>query len=1219
MSHQILKDIIEDFQVEKVVRFLRTKNNKFRFPNEPFYFEENAFQEGRKIAEANLEDGNLIVCSFLVNQNLSERSGKKAQYELGKKILKGTQSDAGIFIFYDNNGNFRFSLIYTNYLGRRRDWSNYRRFTYFVSKQLTNKTFLQRIGKGDFSTLEKIKEAFSVEKVTKEFYREIANWYFWAVKECKFPPAAEQEENGRNISIIRLITRMIFIWFMKIRQLIPDDLFKEDKIKDILNDLSANKSTYYKAILQNLFFATLNTRQQDRRFRSEVRGYKGYNPDFGNHNVYRYHKLFKNQEKMQEYFGNIPFLNGGLFECLDYKSRRREERYYIDGFTDVQKYQPYVPNFLFFQEEKEIDLNEEYGTKGKSYKVRGLINILSSYNFTIDENEPDDLEVALDPELLGRVFENLLASYNPETATTARKATGSYYTPREIVDYMVTQSLKYYFKTHLSDIPDVEEKLSQLFSKENYDNRFDSITTKKLISLIESLRVVDPAVGSGAFPMGILNKLVFILSKLDPQNTLWKEAQIEAIKRDVKDPILKEKLIQQAEEHFKNKDINYLRKLYLIEKCIYGVDIQQIAVEIAKLRFFISLLVDEKIDKTKPNWGIEPLPNLDFKLMQGNSLISSFAGIDFGEKKQSEDKEQLFLGFTSKYDNLIKEFEEIKHQYQNEPDKDKKDKLREKIEELILQIFEEKLKEHLPEFRKIEESASKIPNPKHRQGYITAEEQKLAKKYGFDFEQAQNDLIAYTEGKKSKNFFLWDVYFAEVFTGDNPGFDIVIANPPYIKEYINRKAFDEVRNSPYYQGKMDIWYLFACNGIDLLKSAGIFTFIAQNNWVTSYGAKKLRKKVIKDTCILELLDFGDYKIFKSSGIQTMIMIFKKDSEIDNYTFEYRRIISDDVDFKDILALINKKPSSKAEYLRPIIQRNRYLNKPFTFSKSIIENILNKMLEKSNFKLYENEIAQGIVCPQDRVIKSTQKVLGSKVNIGDGVFVLSDEEKARIPFTKKELELIKPYYTTKELGRYYANKNNSEWIIYTDSKFKNPENIKPYPNIKKHLDKFQKVITSDNKPYGLHRARDERFFKGEKIIALRKCIRPTFTYADFDSYVSAAFYVIKTNRINLKYLVGLLNSKLIDFWLRHRGKMQGNNYQIDKEPLLSLPLVRPDETVQKKISEVVSHILSLIQSKDYPESPQKQAKVKEYEREIDQLVYKLYGLTEEEIKIVEDGI
>ena len=682
------------------------------------------FTQGRKLAEGQLDDGTFIVCSFLVEKELTEHSGKKAQYTLGKKILKEQQADAGIIIFYDPKGKFRFSLIYTNYLGKRRDWSNFKRFTYFVSKAQTNKTFLQRIGEGDFSTLEKIKDAFSVEKVTKEFYIEITNWYLWAIQEVKFPEDAEKEENGRNISVIRLITRMIFIWFMKMRNLIPDELFNINNIKEILKDLSSNESTYYKAILQNLFFATLNTRQEERKFRTEIRGYKGYNPDFGIHCVYRHHSLFKNPEKMQEYFENIPFLNGGLFDCLDYKSKKKEESFYIDGFTDTKQHQPYVPNFLFFTEERNIDLNQEYGTKGKKYRVRGLINILSSFNFTIDENEPDDFEVALDPELLGRVFENLFASYNPETAITACKATGSYNTPREIVDYMVTQSLINYFKTHLSDIPDIDAKLSELFSKESHNTPFNKTTTQKLISLIESLRIVDRAVGSGAFPMGILNKLVFILSKLDPQNILWKETQIEAVYKNIKDPVLQNKFILQIEKQFQEKNPDNGRKLYLIEKCIYGVDIQHIAVEIAKLRFFISFLVDERIDLNKPNCGIEPL---------------------------------------------------------HEPDKDKRDKLREKIETLLLEIFETKLNEHLPELRRIKENASQISNPKHRENYITSEKQRLAKEYGFDLEQVQKELIAYTEGRKPKNFFLWDVYFAEVFTGENPGFDIVIANPPYIQ------------------------------------------------------------------------------------------------------------------------------------------------------------------------------------------------------------------------------------------------------------------------------------------------------------------------------------------------------------------------------------------------------------------------------------------------------
>ncbi|MDD5689161.1 MAG: Eco57I restriction-modification methylase domain-containing protein [Caldisericia bacterium] len=1215
MKEKILKDVIEDFQIDKFARFFRAKNNKFRFPNEPLYCKDDNFKKATKIAESNLEDGNLIVCSFLVQQPLPERSGKKAQYELGKKILKESQTDAGIFIFYDVKGSFRFSLIYTNYLGTHRDWSNFKRFTYLVSPELTNKTFLEQIGEGDFSTLETIKKAFSVEPVTKQFYQEIANWYFWAVQESKFPEDAEKEENGRNISIIRLITRIIFIWFMREQNLISHKLFDYREVSNLLNDLSANSSTFYKAILQNLFFATLNTKTKGRKFRFQ-KTFQGKNQDYMDHTVYRYEKYFKNKEEAIILFKDIPFLNGGLFNCLDKRITENgiNKEIRIDGFTD-KEVGLNVPNFLFFSDEKNVDLNKEYGTKNKKYKVQGLVNILSSYNFTIDENVPDDQEVALDPELLGKVFENLLASYNPETATTARKVTGSYYTPREIVDYMVSESLKEYFKTHLRDIEVLDTKLNNLFSTEQKENPFTEQETRKIVGLIDVLRIVDPAVGSGAFPMGILNKLVFILSKLDSGNKLWKEAQLNALDKSITDPVLKNKLKEQTIKQFAEKNSDYGRKLYLIQKCIYGVDIQQIAVEIAKLRFFISLLVDEKIVKNKENWGIEPLPNLDFKIMQGNSLISEFMGINLDDDEKKNANEL----FKYEISELIENFHNKKNEFQNESNEHKKDILIREINELIIKIFEEKLKIQKANFfrkiKEIEEKYSKHPNKKQREEIIEKEKHFLYEKEGFNLESAERQLKEFTEGQKTKPFFAWKLYFAEVFQ-EKGGFDIVIGNPPYIKEYTFRNAFNELRKSPYYQGKMDIWYLFACKGIDLLKkNSGVLTYIAQNNWVTSYGASKMRNKIIKDTHIIQMIDFGSYKIFESSGIQTMIMMFKADLTSDNYTFDYRRLEGDGLNFNDVLDLLKRNPNSKTIYLKPTIQRNKFLNKPLIFSSTKVDKIFNKLFEQSNFKLTENEIAQGIVAPQDYVIKSHLKKIPNLIN-GEGIFFLTDKEKNRIPFTEEELELIKPSYTTKELRRYYANRKNTEWVIYTDSRFKNPESIKPYPNIKRHLDKFQKVITSDNKPYGLHRARDERFFKGEKIVAVRKCKKPAFTYADFDCYLSATFYLIKTERINLKYLTALLNSKLIAFWLKYKGKMQGDNYQIDKEPLLALPLKIIPTPKQQPFIALVDKILAITKDEDYLDNSDKQSRVKEYERQIDLLVYELYGLTEEEIKIIE---
>ena len=239
MSKELLQDIIKDFNPGEFVRFFRDKNRTFAPKKEELnQYDDNNLRNGVKLGEIGFSGSEqMVICAFETTQALSERSGKKAQYKEGKKILKERQYDAGIFIFYDQKGNFRFSLIYANYLGSRRDWSTFRRFTYFVSKELTNKTFLRRIGDGDFSSLDKIKEAFSVEKVTKEFYTDIAYWYFWAVQHVKFPADAEKEENGRNIAVIRMITRLIFIWFMKERGLVSQALFNQENISTLLKDL----------------------------------------------------------------------------------------------------------------------------------------------------------------------------------------------------------------------------------------------------------------------------------------------------------------------------------------------------------------------------------------------------------------------------------------------------------------------------------------------------------------------------------------------------------------------------------------------------------------------------------------------------------------------------------------------------------------------------------------------------------------------------------------------------------------------------------------------------------------------------------------------------------------------------------------------------------------------------------------------------------------------
>lgn len=417
--------------------------------------------------------------------------------------------------------------------------------------------------------------------------------------------------------------------------------------------------------------------------------------------------------------------------------------------------------------------------------------------------------------------------------------------------------------------------------------------------------------------------------------------------------------------------------------------------------------------------------------------------------------------------------------------------------------------------------------------------------------------------------FDWQKEFPKVF--ENGGFDVIIGNPPYVKEYTNKSAFDGFRNSPYYKGKMDLWYAFVCCGIDLLRDNGILGFIAQNNWTTSEGASIMRNKVLKDTKILQMVDFNTYMVFETASIQTMIMVFQKNTSDDNYLVDYRKLVGNNYETKDIIEFLEKRDNSKIQYLTPQISRQALFNKSITFSKN--KNLLNKIAENKLY-LLPNEATNGIHTHHDCVTKNINQQF-SDLKIGSGIFVLSQNERDVLALSEKESELIKPFFASDEISRFYTNPKNKSWIIYTNSNFKNQNSMNDYPKLKSHLDFFGKAITSDNKPYGLHRARDEYFFKGEKIVSLRKCVgKPCFSYNNFDCYVPAMYYVIKTERWNMKFLTCLLNSKLVEFWLRNKGKMQGNNFQIDKAPLLEIPIPNADPETQKQLADFADEMIRL---------------------------------------------
>jgi len=482
---------------------------------------------------------------------------------------------------------------------------------------------------------------------------------------------------------------------------------------------------------------------------------------------------------------------------------------------------------------------------------------------------------------------------------------------------------------------------------------------------------------------------------------------------------------------------------------------------------------------------------------------------------------------------------------------------------------------------------------------------------------SQKTLNSETDEWQKINPFDWDKEFPFKF-------DVIIGNPPYVKEYTNREAFEVVKHTDmikYYQGKMDLWYFFTCKALDLLKEEGLHSYIAQNNWVTSAGASILRNKILSDSKIISFFDFNDFKVFKEAGIQTMVFILEKKKTNRAYNLEYYKVIDKNISKEELANyLITKKDGSKIEKFKAKINPVELKDKTISFVNNQIADIFEHMKNADVFYLTEKEITNGLQVQQESVNKNHLKVLGNNFKIGEGIFILSDEELKNLKLSEKEKnDLIKPLYTPKEIGKYRISNKNQFWVIYTSSKFKNSSEIKPYQNIKNHLDRFRKVITTDFKPYGIHRTRVEDFFKGEKIISIRKTKYPSFSFVDFDSYVNQVYYVIKTNKINMKFLTGLLNSKLLYFWLYHKGKRQGEQLQIDKAPLLEIPLInREDEQVIRNVELLIdiNKKLEFVNLEREKEIIIKQ--INALETQIDEIIYKLYGLSKEEIEVIENN-
>ncbi|GHQ74126.1 type II restriction endonuclease Eco57I subunit R [Helicobacter pylori] len=926
----------------------------------------------------------------------------------------------------------------------------------------------------------------------------------------------------------------------------------------------------------------------------------------------------KNNERSKEIkedkiLGKIPYLNSSLFDKTPLESDGHEIKLLNNEPLEI------YPKSV-------LKKDKDYQNKKDLPLLEYLFEFLHAYDFTttpkdIKDNKNTSESRLINPSVLGLVFEKL-NGYKE----------GSFYTPSFITSYMCSESITPIVLDKFNQKYNIEcEKLEELknYLKNNYNYKEDK--RKEYLQVLLTLRICDPAVGSGHFLVSALNEMVRIAYELGLIASLPLDATLELENDEILIKISNKSFIytrpssEKEQSHQIQKELFELKKS-IIENCLFGVDINPNSCEITKLRLWIELLKYSYyiFEEGKNTNALETLPNIDINIKCGNSLISRFNLHDDLKKIPNiKAKIQEYKDLVAQYKDpnplyplnkadLINKIQDLKNTFSlTLKDPKTKAELEKAIEKHIKKyndfaLDDKSLLDGLNYF---------IPSLFGTPKLSPKEEEEAFASYG-RIRALRKKLDDALSGREYQNAFEWRFEFPEVLNdeGDFLGFDCIIGNPPYIKEGGNKELFASTKRLRTYQGKMDIWYHFVGIGLEILKQNRVLSFIATNNWTTNAGAEKLRNILLRETQFISLIDFGDYRVFESADIQTMIMCFKKIISPNQYFFDYRKIIAKKPSDTNRITLLQRKECEGNLYLNAKIEKKNLINKTLFFSH--FDSIFNTILKNAILFLNKKEITNGIHPHYDRINKKINEKFSNQFFNGEGIFVLSEAEKNNLKLSQKEMKLLKPSYETAEIMKYLTLSQNQHWIIYTDSSFKNPKSMDDYPNLKKHLDRFKEVITSDNKPYGLHRARDERFFTGNpRIIVLRKCAKePIFSYVNFDCYVSATFYIIKTKRFDSKFLVGLLNSLLIRFWLKHRGKVQGNNYQIDKEPLMNIPLIKitkSNKPTADKIIALVDKILAL-KEKD------PKANTLDLEKEIDALVYQLYHLTDEEIKIIEAG-
>lgn len=1041
-------------------------NNKSLMPYSQFSESISSF---RQIGEYSSGRKNVVVMAVQLKKTDSIEKARTMQRNfIGTWLMKGDISiakDGALVAFYgENPEDWRFSFVKMDYKfdenGKAiKELTPAKRLSYLVGKHEPNHTcrkqFLSLLQEeNNPPSFQEIENAFGVENVTKEFF-DLYRQRFFELKESmdkllESSPKIKKDFEEKQINSTefskKLLGQIVFLYFLQKKGWLgvkkeEDGGFGEwgtgprNFMTRLFNKEIVKYNNFFDEILEPLFYEAL-AKPRD----------------------YDYFSRFECK---------IPFLNGGLFEP--------------------------IKDYDWVNTKIEID-NDIFR------KI--IIDTFDKFNFTIKEDEPLEREVAVDPEMLGKVFENLLD-------VNDRKSKGAFYTPREIVHYMCQQSLINYLETN-SDIKreDLEKfilkgDLALDYLRRVTDSRKNDVSEElmipisvrkndeKLDKLLKNIKICDPAVGSGAFPVGMMNEIV---------------------------------KARQVLQYFSmgEKKSDYDLKRETIENCLHGVDIEPSAVEITKLRFWLSLIVDENDMQ-----NIKPLPNLDNKIMCGNSLIEEFEGVKLfnddllsSQIKEREEKQSSLEKYTKqkiKESQLkLERLQRLQKDYFNEDNGTKKKQFMKDIENLEWEFIEATLKEQ-------------------------------------NNEDALKKLEQYKRSK-SKPFFLWKLYFSDVFQRENPGFDVVIGNPPYVtykgkeKVDVNPKEIESlIKNYPHSaEYKINSYALFVEMGTKLLTKNAILTYIIPSTILQNEYLKNIRRYILSGYNLREIVNFEN-KIFEA--VTDSIIVFIKNSFSKEDVTHVKR--KDNLIFSSSDKILDWKQADWLKFDDAII--NLKINKEE-------ENVLDKILSNSSLLEEFLSIYVGIVAN------------GIKKFLSD----------------KQTSSRHKKYLQGKHIQRYELNPVN----LFVDFDVKN-----------------------------LHSNTDERvYLKKEKLLVRKTGNLLIASYDNQQYYTDQSIYNLyskEDNPLNIKYILSLLNSKVMNYYFNKKMITNPDVFPYIKGiHLQKLPIKKIPSVGQKPFIELVDKILNITKDEDYLKNPDKQARVKAYEKQIDKMVYELYELTPEEIKIVE---